>query len=549
MKRYLDVNKNKIILLNCAIVLFIFALTIPGINLGLFESWNADDMATRDLFSNPNEPFSPYDYLKPPFFTYISYFLGTIEIEHITKVLSLTYLQEQTLTLYWFRLLQIIYFSLTSIFLFKILSKITPNAKAFLLTLLFCSSAGIIIYTKYLTVDIFLLFICTTVFWLIQRHIYTINEKSFRYLGFASFISGFAFATKYNALVFLPIIMILVFRHHKKTNRSATSIILTEFFTASLFMLGVCIAMPYILIHPSEIWGDFVKNIHMTASYHGGKNILGYVRTINVIGELIGKPMVLFTFLGFIVTAFQAGKKSISSKKKILIFISIALILSHLVFFGQYAHSSPRFFLVIIPYLFILISISISEIKQNALSRYLLGGLFLFLFSYNIFACISLIQRLNNNARMSFIVWAKENISSNSIIERTYYVPSVEYLLDDTTVILSPLIDFVDINLNNREIVELNTFKNNKIFVQHVNIFDFYTVEALHKRSPEYVVFDSSDIRSFSNHDIYDNYYLYLIERDPTYQVVWEKKWKYRNYLYPELLDFIESDIVVLKKI
>src|ERR1700689_4877595 len=60
-----------------------------GIWWGWAESWNPDEMAFKSLFTL--RPFEPADFLKPPFHTYVNFFLSVVPfklVEQATRLVT-----------------------------------------------------------------------------------------------------------------------------------------------------------------------------------------------------------------------------------------------------------------------------------------------------------------------------------------------------------------------------------------------------------------------------------------------------------------------------
>src|SRR5262245_55157935 len=62
---------------------------IYGVHWGVAESWYPDAMVHRNLFDNDRPPFHPPDFLKPPFHTYVSFFLVRAPLRGLAYALGI----------------------------------------------------------------------------------------------------------------------------------------------------------------------------------------------------------------------------------------------------------------------------------------------------------------------------------------------------------------------------------------------------------------------------------------------------------------------------
>ena len=65
-------NIDRVLLVSLFLTL---AFSLEGINWGRDECWNPDQIALRSLFRKNKPPFEPSTFTKPPFHTYLTYFL------------------------------------------------------------------------------------------------------------------------------------------------------------------------------------------------------------------------------------------------------------------------------------------------------------------------------------------------------------------------------------------------------------------------------------------------------------------------------------------
>jgi hypothetical protein len=92
------------------VVLLFFGVCLYGINWGLVESWNPDQMALGKLATRSDLPLRPASYVKPPLHAYFNYFFAETPARILSKSLSLTTYQTNRLLLIFSRLLTILLF-------------------------------------------------------------------------------------------------------------------------------------------------------------------------------------------------------------------------------------------------------------------------------------------------------------------------------------------------------------------------------------------------------------------------------------------------------
>src|SRR5262249_16636564 len=198
-------------------------LVINGIWWGWVECWNPDQMALRDLFGRSGF-LEPRDFLKPPFHTYLNFFLSVLPMkfaERLIEFLSGTHLNFAPIVLWWSRLIQLGLFMGIIYLSFRIVARFETSSAALIIALLIASSAGLVEQAHFLTADIPVTFWMLASFTLAQSILYTGRMRDYVLAGFTA---GVATATKYNGLavgIAIPIF-------HLFANRS-TSLLIAAF--------------------------------------------------------------------------------------------------------------------------------------------------------------------------------------------------------------------------------------------------------------------------------------------------------------------------------
>src|SRR5215208_1509540 len=85
-------------------------LALNGLWWGWVESWNPDDWALVDLLSPDRAPLEPASFVKPPFHTYLNFFLSVLPIRATQKAINTatsSRLDFRVAILYWSRLIQV----------------------------------------------------------------------------------------------------------------------------------------------------------------------------------------------------------------------------------------------------------------------------------------------------------------------------------------------------------------------------------------------------------------------------------------------------------
>src|SRR5262245_17125672 len=108
------------------------ALVLNGIWWGWVECcWNPDQMALRPLIGTGGGYLEPVDFLKPPFHTYLNFFLSVLPIrfaERLVKFLTGTDPNFGPIVLWWSRLIQVSLFMGIICLSYQIVARFTSPA-------------------------------------------------------------------------------------------------------------------------------------------------------------------------------------------------------------------------------------------------------------------------------------------------------------------------------------------------------------------------------------------------------------------------------------
>ena len=178
-----------------AVLIVAALLCLYGIGWGRVECWNPDQMALRGL-----RGLQPNGFTKPPFHTYLNHLfvLSPVHIaEAIASLISGTKQQFMEVRLLGSRLVVVTLFLGTIILNYTISFRFYGKFAARVVALLLGTSAGLIAYAHFLSVDSPLLFWMLAALFFAQRIIQSGEQRDYVLAGL---LTGICAATKYNGL-------------------------------------------------------------------------------------------------------------------------------------------------------------------------------------------------------------------------------------------------------------------------------------------------------------------------------------------------------------
>ena len=229
-------------------------LCLVGITWGRYEPWNTDQLALRELFGNPAEPFNPGWFYRPPLQTYLVWFLVRLPLASIGDLLAWGPSRLATAELVGARLVTLGLFLATILLAYRLVRRATGVCEARLLALTPATSAGLIAHAHFLTVDLPL------AFWMIAATAVFVGiaerPRAGRY-ALGGLLIGLASATKYNGLV---LVCGLLAAHAMAVSDGERSDRLAHWLDKRLALGLLAVPVAFLLANPYALldWRDFL---------------------------------------------------------------------------------------------------------------------------------------------------------------------------------------------------------------------------------------------------------------------------------------------------
>ena len=523
-----------------------------GSNWGRVESWNPDQMALRPIFIEGKPPFQPVSYYKPPFHTYLNFFLAETPARILRKMLGMPDHDDAYLILFFSRLLTAFLFLGSISLVYLITREIFDADLARVLALLFATTAGIIAFAHFLTADVPVLFWMLLSFYFSQK---IVSQPSLSNYLCAGFLTGLATATKYNGLA----VGIAIVTAHLLSGRRQTlkSIALDRNLLLGIAMVpsGFIFGNPYAILDYRTFVADFLFNYQVTPVYKGTTYGQSYGTFLRYVLDILGLPvfsaLVLASLL--LVPILILRLRPFNMKKKLIILLLSVSALYYLKL-GSFPRLEDRFVLPVIPYLFILTGVFWEKLLRN---RVVFLPIFVAVLVYNSACSFYVGKRFLEDPRMEAQVWAIKNIPARATLVQTPYVPHWEKW---------PGIQFKVENIpliSGRKKLFEAKLKDKKYVLEYLNTternddkIDEYSLERLQELKGDFIAVDSFYYDRFAGTergDLYPSirsFFTDLLAEKYPYKIVFDRKSKsYPKWLYPSRINAVERNrIVILAK-
>lgn len=179
------------------------------------------------------------------------------------------------------------------------------------------------------------------------------------------------------------------------------------------------------------------------------------------------------------------------------------------------------------------------------------------LLGYNLLCSYVLGNRLINNPRMNFQIWAIDNIFAGAVVKKTSNVPNISLFTE---------LDIDEFQMTNLKINSLSrklTTTDNKHYRKMIEdeieylekVSTSFTSDLSKFRQPDFIAVDSSGYPSTKEDKIEDNaetkFFRDLLSgKHPEYQIVFDQysgpdllPW----WVYPHYIDFVDSRLTVFR--
>lgn len=522
-------------------------LCLHGIKWGRVESWNPDNMVYQTDFTEEGS-YQPGSFQKPPFHTYLSYFLVRIPARSMSGRLGLPDHVHFSLELLMARMLTVLFFLGSLILIFLITKRSFGTFPARILTLASATSAGFVAFAHFLTADIPVTFWMLLGLFFAQRIFY--DGRTLDY-ALAGFFTGIAAATKYNGVAAGAAIVIA---HALSSKRETWKGMLLDWkllLGALMVLIAFVLGNPYAILDTPTFIKDFMYNLNVAPIYGEVSRPHGYLKFFAEIVDLIGLPTFIASAASVIFSIYLVlvKKGDRIEGRAIAVFLSVFLL--YYIYFGSFPRLPTRFVLPVVPIWLMLGAPLLASIRNRPAILIGFGGAIL---AYNLTCSILVGSRFNNDPRMRAQVWVQENVSVGSDFEYTAYSP-IWNRLEGVSISGSemPFISgrkrlFEDIFQDNAWVMG----SVNKNEAESEEELKWYSEDSLKERGPDYIAINSLYYSRFSDNPYYpsiERYFQKLINEEYPYQVVFDAAGKeYPLWIYPSEIDFLSNRIIILKR-
>ena len=519
-----------------------------GLTWGRLEAWHQDEIAFQNIFHKGELPFNPKWFYKPPFHSYFNFFLASVPVRIIGKILQLEPDLLNYAKVFWARTIAAMIFVASIILVYYITKRFFGIFPARAVMLLFASSAGLIALSHFLTTDIPLMFMMLLAFYFVQNIF--LGGSKWDYV-WAGLLTGLATATKYNGLAIG--ITIVVAHILSPGNLSWQKLLLSRRLWISLVAvpLGFIAGNPFAILDYRTFIADFIYNYVVTPIYDGSTGT-SYGKFFLLMTEIVGWPVfvVLLSSLAF-GFYFLAFEKNASGEKKALILLWSVFFLYYYKF-GQFARLESRFVMPVLPYLMMATGPLLLRIKpRQILSLFLAGFL-----CYNVTCSFYVGKRFAEDPRIEAMAWVKENIPQGSSIESMRYSPEWNkmpgFMVKETR---------MPHQINNRNKIFETRLQNNPWVRYRLNqklnnvqkTEDFFTAAALQRRNPDYIALNSLYYQRFyteKGRQYYGGIAKYtreLLAGNYGYEILFDRQSKpVPQWIYPQKISALHNHITIL---
>lgn len=532
-----------------------FLFCLHGITWGRVECWNRSEIALHSL-----RALRPGDYLKPPFHTYLNHVFvvwpitGALKIAHVpTERMKIAY----SAKLIGSRLLTLALYLGTIALAYSFSHRSYGRFSAAIIAFAFATSAGFVTYAHFLTADTPLLFWMLAAFWAAHRIASAPNARNY---AIAGFLTGIAFATKYNGVAVG--IALLVAHFFATKGASIRSMILSRHLAIGLAMalLGFLFGCPTAPYEPKKFWHDFIYNYTVTPRYSGQPDRVNYLGALARIPEIVGIPgAILIASLAILSCILILRRRDLSDAATRGFILSGAVFLLYILKIGTFPRMETRYVLPAIPFLILMVGPALQTVER----RKWIIALLLPVLIYNCLCSYLVGKRFNDDPRLKAQLWMVKNVPRGSVIESSATSPRWSKLpnFDAHEVDLGeadrsgpPAGDIIDLRLPHVS-GRLELFR--KVFPKSVQPLvaenesnpdqELFTAAALEKRNPDYISVYSPDYRVPS--ETVRRYYGDLLTGKLPYTIVSDGETsRVSAWIYPRTIDSLRGRITILQR-
>jgi hypothetical protein len=533
-----------------AALLISFSLSLYGISV---KYNNPDQMAFLPLFLKGKLPFNPGWFDKPPFHTYLNYFLSVLPISALSKGFAFSPQTEEILKTVWSRLLTKFMLLMAIGLLYQISRKSYGQLSARIIAVIAATTAGFIAYSHFLTVDIPVMFWMLLAFAFSHRILF--ERKLSNYL-LAGFFTGIAAATKYNGVaigISIVAAHILSFRITSWKQIPWKEILFNKNLIAGLVMVGMgfLAGNPFALLDYPAFSSGFLYN-YMVAPVYDGQTGHSFIRFFGTMTEVIGLPFFIVSAVAFVFALSTSVFAREDWKKRATFLLCLSVFVPYYIQFGMFPRLETRFVLPIMPFWLLMSGLFWGKLQPH---KTILGVLLVPLLAYNLFCSFYVGRRFLDDPRLQAETWVKENMPTGSSVEKDIYSPSWMYMPEvQAKVTVMPFVTGRErlFEVLFPDTAFINGTEGDRLRAEEK--IAWFSEEKLMRRSPDYIVVDSLYYQRFIQpgirHDLYPSMYDYfdaLLSEKFSYHIVFDQESKkVPAWVYPKDIDFTHNRVTIL---
>lgn len=495
-------------------------------------------------------PLEPGGFLKPPFHTYVVFFLSVLPQKLFENGLQALTGSPQNFwpSIVWFaRVIQLAMFVGMVWVVYSIVRRASGVPAARATALVTATAAGFVLQAHFLTADLPVTLWMLVAFFFAQSLYRTGRLRDYVLAGL---LTGVATAAKYNGLA----VGIAIPVFHFLANRSVPfhRMAFDRRLVISMVMVvgGFIAANPFAVITYSKFVSDFVYN-YLTTPVYGGNDPseTSYFQFLGRTVEILGWPLFVATLLGTAVGIARLRRQAPAELATTL--AAAAVFALYFWKFGSFPRLEVRFALSAIPFLLIAAAPGFGWLGRLA-PRAATAALALIV-AYNVYASIWVGYRFAADPRMESIDWVSANVPAGATIEGTNYAPNWELGLD---------VDFVRIPaVTGRYELLSEMFADNPLIMERLRSRDdsndyvqWYGGAALRERHPDFVAVDSLYYNRFfdragEDYPTVKQFFEDLLAERLGYEIVYDgRSIASPRWLYPREMVFVDNRLVILRR-
>ncbi len=490
----------------------------------------------------------PGSFGKPPFHTYLSYFLVRYPIRKMAAAIDLPRGRYLSLELVSLRVLTVLFLLGTIALIFMITRRTWSLFAARSITLVLATSAGFIAYAHFLTADIPVGFWMLLAFYFAQRILYGGGRLDY---ALAGFLTGIATATKYNGLavgIAIPVAHVLASRRS-----SWKGALLDGKLLGGLLMvpLGFILGNPYAVLDYPAFVTDFMYSLSVTPVYEGVTSGTGYLPFFSRMVDLIGLPTFLLSCAFVVFSAYYLVSGRLGPLERNSYALLFSVFALYYLYIGSFPRLPTRFVLPVVPF---WVMLAAPVLRNPPRFRILAAGAAIGVLAYNSICSAFVGVRFLEDPRMQAQIWVQQNVPNGSLFEYSAYSPVWNRLPGvDVTKRKMPFVSGRSRLFE--EILDEDAWVMQSLEDMEKSgdkPLEWYTQDQLAARDPDYVAVDSRYYLRFISNPYYpslEQFFLELLNENYGYEIVFDKgASEAPGWIYPRDIDFLDNRITILRR-